>query len=300
MTGPATVGAELELPGRRPGPRSPQPGGPGRDGRPPGGARDRPVQPRAGTDPGAAGRPAVRGHGQRADQALDRGRAAAWHGGRVVMVGILPTPEPEDLQLAALSDAPATAPSTTGCGGCARSRSRSGSTGPTRWRWPPTTSALRGQHLLPGPPAGRPTSSRPTSTPPSSPPPRAGSGRQLPHLPRPPALAGDPGGPVQAGDRRPRPAGRSSRRLSRVASAPAGYAPGRWSCWRRASGCTSRCCRWLARAPAGPPGGGRACRPWRSCACTRARCGAGTGPSTTRPTAATSASRCAPCPRDRR
>jgi hypothetical protein len=33
-------------------------------------------------------------------------RAAAWHGGRVVMVGVLPTLEPEDLQLAALSDAP--------------------------------------------------------------------------------------------------------------------------------------------------------------------------------------------------
>jgi Glutamate-cysteine ligase family 2(GCS2) len=33
-------------------------------------------------------------------------RAAAWHGGRVVMVGILPTLRPEDLQLAALSDAP--------------------------------------------------------------------------------------------------------------------------------------------------------------------------------------------------
>jgi gamma-glutamyl:cysteine ligase YbdK (ATP-grasp superfamily) len=33
-------------------------------------------------------------------------RAAAWHGGRLVMVGILPTLRPEDLQLAALSDAP--------------------------------------------------------------------------------------------------------------------------------------------------------------------------------------------------
>ena len=33
-------------------------------------------------------------------------RAAAWHGGRVVMVGILPTLAPDDLQLAALSDAP--------------------------------------------------------------------------------------------------------------------------------------------------------------------------------------------------
>jgi hypothetical protein len=33
-------------------------------------------------------------------------RGAAWHGGRPVMVGILPTLRPEDLQLAALSDAP--------------------------------------------------------------------------------------------------------------------------------------------------------------------------------------------------
>ena len=33
-------------------------------------------------------------------------RAAAWHGGRVAMVGILPTLRPEDLELAALSDAP--------------------------------------------------------------------------------------------------------------------------------------------------------------------------------------------------
>ncbi|HWD44571.1 MAG TPA: glutamate--cysteine ligase [Actinomycetota bacterium] len=41
------------------------------------------------------------------DQALGiMRRAAAWHGGRLVMVGILPTLRPEDLQLAALSDAP--------------------------------------------------------------------------------------------------------------------------------------------------------------------------------------------------
>jgi len=32
-------------------------------------------------------------------------RAAAWHGGRIAMVGILPTLRPEDLQLAAISDA---------------------------------------------------------------------------------------------------------------------------------------------------------------------------------------------------
>jgi hypothetical protein len=106
-------------------------------------------------------------------------RAAAWHGGRVVMVGILPTLAPEDLQLAALSDAPryralnATGPSTTACGGCARSRSGSGSTGPTRWSWPPTTSASRG----PTPPSrstcgSTRTSSPTTSTPPSWPPAR--------------------------------------------------------------------------------------------------------------------------------
>ena len=41
------------------------------------------------------------------DQALGIvGRAAAWHGGRLAMVGILPTLRPQDLQLAALSDAP--------------------------------------------------------------------------------------------------------------------------------------------------------------------------------------------------
>ena len=41
------------------------------------------------------------------DQALGiMRRAAAWHGGRPVMVGILPTLRPDDLQLAALSDAP--------------------------------------------------------------------------------------------------------------------------------------------------------------------------------------------------
>src|SRR4029450_4021266 len=32
-------------------------------------------------------------------------RAAAWHDGRIVMVGILPTLRPQDLRLAALSDA---------------------------------------------------------------------------------------------------------------------------------------------------------------------------------------------------
>jgi hypothetical protein len=53
-----------------------------------------------------AGRPFA-ALGSELDQALGIvRRAAAWHGGRLVMVGILPTLRPEDLQLAALSDAP--------------------------------------------------------------------------------------------------------------------------------------------------------------------------------------------------
>src|SRR5829696_5847931 len=77
---------------------------------------------------------------------------------------------------------------------------------------------------------------------------------------------------------------------------PAGPGPGRWSCWRRASGCTSRYCRWSApssRLTASTRATGS--RPSRSCGCTRGRCGAGTGPSLTRPTVDISASRCRPC-----
>jgi hypothetical protein len=40
-------------------------------------------------------------------------------------------------------------------------------------------------------------------------------------------------------------------------------------------------------------------RPWTSSASTRGRCGAGTGPSTTRPAAAICGSSCGPCPRAR-
>jgi hypothetical protein len=96
------------VPGQRPRPRpAPQPGGQGRDGRPTGGAGDRPVQPRAELDPGTAGRAAVRCHGQRAgpgarDRAPGR-RLARRPGGD----GRDPAyPSAEDLQLAALSDAP--------------------------------------------------------------------------------------------------------------------------------------------------------------------------------------------------
>jgi gamma-glutamyl:cysteine ligase YbdK (ATP-grasp superfamily) len=52
-----------------------------------------------------AGRPFSAFGGELAEALAVMGRIAAVHGGRVVMTGILPTLRPEDLQLAALSDA---------------------------------------------------------------------------------------------------------------------------------------------------------------------------------------------------
>jgi hypothetical protein len=108
-TGPATVGAELELflvDGQgRPLPRNQE-------------VRAETADPRVVleidrfnlelnlTPAPLAGRPFA-AMASELDQALGIvRRAAAWHGGRVVMVGILPTLRPGDLKLAALSDAP--------------------------------------------------------------------------------------------------------------------------------------------------------------------------------------------------
>jgi hypothetical protein len=108
-TGPATVGAELELflvDGRgRPLPRNQE-------------VRAETADPRVVleidrfnlelnlTPAPLAGRPFA-AMASELDQALGIvGRAAAWHGGRVVMIGILPTLHRDDLRLAALSDAP--------------------------------------------------------------------------------------------------------------------------------------------------------------------------------------------------
>jgi hypothetical protein len=108
-TGPATVGAELELclvDGRgRALPRNQE-------------VRAEAADPRVVleidrfnlelnlTPAPLAGRPFA-ALGSELEQALGIvRRAAAWHGGRVAMIGVLPTLEPEDLQLAALSDAP--------------------------------------------------------------------------------------------------------------------------------------------------------------------------------------------------
>ena len=85
-------------------------------------------------------------------------------------------------------------------------------------------------------------------------------------------------------------AGRGAARRAR-GSARAGCGAARWSCSPRASGGTSPCSPSSAtRRPS------TACRRWTSSGCTRARSGAGTGPSTTPRQGATCGSRCAPCP----
>src|SRR5512132_1424428 len=244
-----------------------------------------------------AGRPFA-AMGSELDQALGIvRRAAAWHGGRIVMVGILPTLGPKDLQLAALSDAP---------------RYRALNNGLRRLRQEPFRVRIGGAdplelaaddiglegantsfqvHLRVDPDAS-PTTTTPPSWPPArswpsqaTPPPASatGSGRRpgWPCSSRRSTTATPPAGPADGC-----PGSRSG---------PAGPGRGRWSCWRRASGCTSRCSRWSApssRWTASATATGS--RLLRSCGCTRAPCGAGTGPSTTRPTAATCASRCAP------
>ena len=108
-TGPATVGAELELflvdDRGRPLPRNQE-------------VRAETADPRVVleinrfnlelnlTPAPLAGRPFA-AMASELDQAMGIvRRAAAWHGGRVAMVGILPTLHPDDLRLAALSDAP--------------------------------------------------------------------------------------------------------------------------------------------------------------------------------------------------
>ena len=153
--------------------------------------------------------------------------------------------------------------------------------GPSRWRWPPTTLAWRGPNL-----------SRST----------CGSTRTFAdyfnaaQLATGPVLAVAGNSPTFLGHRlwqetrvalfkqavddrtppavQPRVAGRLRDRLDPVrplelleesVAARAGPAGGR---------AESRCASTRATG----------CRPWRSCGCTRARCGAGTGPSTTRPT----------------
>jgi len=76
----------------------------------------------------------------------------------------------------------------------------------------------------------------------------------------------------------------------------AGCAAGRWNCLPKASGCTSRCCRYLAVCARWPAAPGSRHHRWMSSGCTKAPCGAGTGPSATPPGAGICESRCGPCP----
>jgi hypothetical protein len=156
-------------------------------------------------------------------------------------------------------------------GGCARSRSGSGSPGPTRWSWPPPTSAWR----APTPPSrctcgSTPTGSRPASTPPSWPPPRCWPPPATP--PSFSALAGDQGGPVQAGGRQPRRQrpGQPAGGPGRLPAGPPQLLPGRPVRPRGRAGLAAGPRRPGGHAPGGragplptPPGGApaRAGRP---------------------------------------
>jgi hypothetical protein len=91
-------------------------------------------------------------------------------------------------------------------------------------------------------------------------------------------------------------AGRSSRRVARVAFGTGWTTPGASELLEESARlhepvlpCSVPSARWSWSRRDG-------CPPWTSCACTRGRSGAGTGPSTTRPPAATCGSSCAPCP----
>ena len=132
-------------------------------------------------------------------------RAAAWHGGRIAMIGILPTLHPEELQLAAISDA---------------ARYQALNNGLRRLRQEPFQIRIDGADplevaaddvglegantFLPAPPTRRPRPvHRPLQRRPAGH--RPGVGRR--GTPPPSSATdsgGDPGGAVQAGGRRPR------------------------------------------------------------------------------------------------
>ena len=132
-------------------------------------------------------------------------RAAAWHGGRIAMVGILPTLHPEELRLAAISDAARYQALNNGLRRLRQEPFQIRIDGADPLEVAADDVGLEGQHLLPAPPARRPRPvHRPLQRRPAGHRPGVGRRRELPHLPRPPALGGDPGGAVQAGGRRPR------------------------------------------------------------------------------------------------
>ena len=221
------------------------------------------------------------------------GDAARAYQGRIALIGILPTLGPAHLDLGMVTDAARYRALDRGLRRLHRGpfrhpdqrRRTAGADHRARH-------ARGGEHLVPAAPAGRPGGlHQGLQRGPAGDRPGAGRGRQLAHVPRSPALGGDQDRAVQAVGRGPRPhAARGAARPARR-SAPAGCAAARSSCSPRASGCTSRCCPSSARRPPSP-----ARRPWMSSGCTRARCGAGTGPSTTPRPGGTCGSRCAPCP----
>jgi hypothetical protein len=226
-------------------------------------------------------------------------RAAAWHGGRVVMVGILPTLRPGDLELAALSDAP---------------RYRALNNGLRRLRQEPFRIRISGADPLEldADDVGLEGANTSFQLHLRVDPDRFADHFNAAQLATGPVLAAAGNSPTFLGHRlwqETRVAlfkqavddrdatGRSSRRLSRVAFGTGWIQGGPLELLEESVRLHEPVLPvvgperpWSASTTA-------ACRPWTSCGCTRARCGAGTGPSTTRPAAATCASSCGPCPR---
>ena len=189
-------------------------------------------------------------------------RAAAAHGGRSVIIGILPTLTGDDLRPGALTDS---------------RRYRALSAGIRRLRHEPFSIRIDGDDplevacddvTLEGANTSLqihlrvpPREFAACTTPRSSRPRRCSPLGQLAAVPRPPALGGDADRALPAGRGRALAAAEEDWRPAACRSVTAGCARARSSCSPRAWRCTRRCCRWSD----GGPGGCVARR------CTRAR-----------------------------
>ena len=283
------------MPGRRRGPAAAaEPGRPRPGRRPQDHPRAQPVQPRAELLAGAAGRTPVHRAGRRARPAPGPGRRRGPGA---------PGPDRADRHPAH----PPPGPSGPGYGDRrgplpgAGPRPAAAAPGPvphpdrrrrTAGADHRTRHARGGEHLVPAAPAGRPGGlHQDLQRGPAGDRPGAGRGRQLAYLPRPPALGGDQDRAVQAVGRGPRPQRPEARPAPRGARHRLAARRRARAVHRERPAARAAAALRQRRAHSSP-----ARRPWTSSGCTRARSGAGTGPSTTRRPGGTCGSRCAPCP----
>src|SRR6266540_4183879 len=263
------------VPGRRRGQAPAEPGGPRRGGRSPRQPGARPVQPGAERDPDAAGQPTVAVLGEELRLLLEHVAVAARaHGGRLALIGILPTLGDADLHPGVVSDVP---------------RYRALNSGLQRLRNDPFDLRIAGAEPLE-------LASDDVSLE------GAATSFQV-HLRVDPAAFARTYNAVQAA---------TAPVLAVAGNSPTFLGHRLWEETRVAlckQSLDERDRRGLRRRLARVAFGtgwlrGGALelfaegvrRRWRSFDCTRAPCGAGTGPSTTQPRVATCASRCGPCP----